>query len=127
MLESLFNKVADLEAPSKVFYYETCEIFKNTSFNRTPPVAASAGEGHWNGRTQWTYGDHDEPQSSKPQSLLILDLSRNTKTKFLTTPKKCRSTVISPIYEGFYLKIWRADKSVMKDKQFSVVNWWMSE
>ena len=46
MLESLFNKVADLEAPSKVFYYETCESFKNTSFNRTPPVAASTGEGH---------------------------------------------------------------------------------
>ena len=38
MLESLFNKVAGL---GQVFSCEISEIFKNTSFYRTPPVAAS--------------------------------------------------------------------------------------
>ena len=42
MLGSLLNKVAGLkETPTQVFFYENCEIFKNTFFNRTPPVAAS--------------------------------------------------------------------------------------
>ena len=41
-LESLFNKVADLkETPTQVFSSEMCEIFKDTFFYRTPPVAAS--------------------------------------------------------------------------------------
>ena len=39
MLESLFNKVAGLKA-------KFCEIFKNTFFYRTPPVAASIFQGH---------------------------------------------------------------------------------
>ena len=29
-----------LESPTQVFSYEVCEIFENTSFYRTPPVAA---------------------------------------------------------------------------------------
>ena len=29
------------ETPAQVFSCEYCEIFKNTFFNRTPPVAAS--------------------------------------------------------------------------------------
>ena len=48
MLESLFNKIAGLEAfdfieeaPIQVFSCEICEIFKNTFFNRAPLVAAS--------------------------------------------------------------------------------------
>ena len=42
-----FNKVADLRSfikkgtLSQVFSCEFCEIFKNTFFNWTPPVAAS--------------------------------------------------------------------------------------
>ena len=36
MLESLFNKVANV----KVFSYEIWEFFKNTTFYRTPPVAS---------------------------------------------------------------------------------------
>ena len=30
------------QTPTQVFFSEICEIFKNTFFNRTPPVAASA-------------------------------------------------------------------------------------
>ena len=50
VLESLFNKVADLQAcnfiketftPTQVFSCATCEIFQNNVFYRTPPVAAS--------------------------------------------------------------------------------------
>ena len=41
-----FNKVAGLfikkETLAQVFSREFCEIFKNTYFYRTPPVAASA-------------------------------------------------------------------------------------
>ena len=47
MLESLFHKVAGLQARNfikkrlqQVFYCEYCEIFKNSFFDRTPPVAA---------------------------------------------------------------------------------------
>ena len=39
MLDSLFNKVAGLQA-TQVFPRENCKIFKNTFFHRTPPVAA---------------------------------------------------------------------------------------
>ena len=49
MLEFLFNKVAGLpagnfikkETPAQVFSCRYCEIFKNSFFFRTPPVAAS--------------------------------------------------------------------------------------
>ena len=37
-MESVFNKVAGLQAPIQVFSCEICEIFKNTFFYRTPPV-----------------------------------------------------------------------------------------
>ena len=38
----LFTKVAGLKAtPTHVFSCEICEIFKNTFFKTTPPVAAS--------------------------------------------------------------------------------------
>ena len=40
MPESLFNKVAGLRP--QVFTCEFCEIFKNTFFYRTPPIATSA-------------------------------------------------------------------------------------
>ena len=47
MPESLFNKVAGdacnfvkKDSPSQVFSCKFCEIFKNTNFNRTPPVPA---------------------------------------------------------------------------------------
>ena len=48
MLESLFNKVADLktchfikkETPTQVLSCEYCEIFKNTFFYRTSPMTA---------------------------------------------------------------------------------------
>ena len=40
MLESLFNKVAGLRAPTKVFSCEICENFKNTFFYRIRPVVA---------------------------------------------------------------------------------------
>ena len=39
MLESLFNKVADLRAPTKVFSCEYCKIFKNSFFYRISPLA----------------------------------------------------------------------------------------
>ena len=45
MLKSLFNKVDSKdtkEAPTQVFYFEYCEIFKNTIFYGRPSVAASA-------------------------------------------------------------------------------------
>ena len=43
VLESLFNKAAGLkETPTQVFSCEICEIFKNTFFYGTTPVAASA-------------------------------------------------------------------------------------
>ena len=45
MLESLFNKVDSKdtkEAPTRVFSCEYCEIFKNTFFCGTSPLAASA-------------------------------------------------------------------------------------
>ena len=39
MLEPFFNKVVGLkETPTQVFSCEICEIFKNSFFNRTPPV-----------------------------------------------------------------------------------------
>ena len=49
MLESLFNKVAGLKRSAtllkrdstQMFPYEIYEIFRNTFFYRTPPVAAS--------------------------------------------------------------------------------------
>ena len=41
MLESLFNKVADLKAPPQVFSCEYCEIFKNTYFEEHLRTAAS--------------------------------------------------------------------------------------
>ena len=42
MLEPFFNKVVGLkETPTQVFSCEICEIFKNSFFNRTPPVASS--------------------------------------------------------------------------------------
>ena len=42
VLVSLFNKVAGLkETLPRVFSCEICEIFKNTFFSRTPPMAAS--------------------------------------------------------------------------------------
>ena len=41
MLESLNNKVYYKESPAHVFSCEYCEIFKNSFFYRTPPVAAS--------------------------------------------------------------------------------------
>ena len=46
MLESLFEKLAGScnfikKTPTKVFSSEVSEIFKNTFFYRTPPVAAS--------------------------------------------------------------------------------------
>ena len=49
VLESLFNKVAGLKRSAtllkrdstQVFPCEICEIFKNTLFYRTPPVAVS--------------------------------------------------------------------------------------
>ena len=36
-----FNKVAKIETLSQVYFYEFCEIAKNTLFYRTPLVAAS--------------------------------------------------------------------------------------
>ena len=46
VLESLFNKVFNKvyyrDTPTQAFPCEFCEIFKNTFFYRTPPVAASA-------------------------------------------------------------------------------------
>ena len=43
---SVFNKVAGLtllkDTPTQVFSCEFYEIFKNTLFKRTPPVASSA-------------------------------------------------------------------------------------
>ena len=50
-LESYLNKVVGLglqacnfikKSPTQVLSYQYCEIFKNTFFYRTPPVAASA-------------------------------------------------------------------------------------
>ena len=42
VLESLFNKVSDLqETPTLVFSCEYCENFKNSFIYRTTPVAAS--------------------------------------------------------------------------------------
>ena len=41
VLESLFNKVVGLKAPTQVFFCEICESFKNIFFHRTPPVDAS--------------------------------------------------------------------------------------
>ena len=45
VLEYLFNNVAGLknqkETPTLAFSCESCEIFKNTFFYRTPPVTAS--------------------------------------------------------------------------------------
>ena len=45
MLESLFNKVAEVfktfETLTQVFSCEICEIFQNTFFYRTPLMAAS--------------------------------------------------------------------------------------
>ena len=50
MLESLFNKVATKlqvlqlyykDTPTQVFSCKVCEIFKNTFFHKTHPVAAS--------------------------------------------------------------------------------------
>ena len=39
--EPLFNKVVKKETLTQVFSCEFCEISKNTSSYRTPPVAAS--------------------------------------------------------------------------------------
>ena len=51
MLESLFNKVADLK---QVFSCEIGEIFKNSFFYRTLPVAVSVKQNiahiHYSGR-----------------------------------------------------------------------------
>ena len=41
MLESLFNKFYKKETPTQVFRCGYCDIFKNSFFYRTPPVAAS--------------------------------------------------------------------------------------
>ena len=41
VLESIFNKETLLEKDSQVFSCEYYEVFKNTFFYRTPPVAAS--------------------------------------------------------------------------------------
>ena len=41
VLESLFNKLACLETPRKVFSCGYCEIFKNSFCYRTTPVVAS--------------------------------------------------------------------------------------
>ena len=45
VLESLYDKVALYykKTPTQVFTCEICEIFKNTFFCRTPPVATSEG------------------------------------------------------------------------------------
>ena len=40
MLESLFDKVAGLRVPTKVFSCEYCKSFKNSFFYGTPPLAA---------------------------------------------------------------------------------------
>ena len=40
MLESLFDKVAGLRVPTKVFSCEYCKSFKNSFFYGTPPFAA---------------------------------------------------------------------------------------
>ena len=40
-LQSFFNIVAGLKAPTQVLSYENCEFFINTFFYRTPPGAAS--------------------------------------------------------------------------------------
>ena len=46
MPKSFFNKISinfiKKETQARVFSCEFCEIFKNTSFHRTPLVAASA-------------------------------------------------------------------------------------
>ena len=41
MLKSFFKKFAGFQAPSHVFSYEICEIFKNTSFEEHLQTTAS--------------------------------------------------------------------------------------
>ena len=48
MLESLFNKVADVQLS-----WEYCEIFKNSFFHESPPVAASEKFINFPGKHQW--------------------------------------------------------------------------
>ena len=48
MLESLFNKVAGLER-----FCEIYNIFKNSFFQKTPPVAASEKFINSSGKQQW--------------------------------------------------------------------------
>ena len=52
VLESLFNKVADLQlyqkhTPTQVFSCEYREIFQNNFFYRTPPVATFGYSNQW--------------------------------------------------------------------------------
>ena len=48
VLESLFNKVAGLQ-----LFCEYCEIFKNSFFHKTPPVAVSEKFTNFPGKHQW--------------------------------------------------------------------------
>ena len=48
MLESLFNKVAGLERSCEIY-----KIFKNSFFQKTPPVAASGKFINSPGKQQW--------------------------------------------------------------------------
>ena len=48
MLESRFNKVAGLQLSC-----EYCEIFKNSFFHKTPPLAASEKFINFPGKHQW--------------------------------------------------------------------------
>ena len=48
VLESVSNKVAGLQ-----FSCEYCEIFKNSFFHKTPPVAASEKFINFPGKHQW--------------------------------------------------------------------------
>ena len=48
MLESLFNKVAGLQHS-----YDCCEIFENSFFQKTPPMAGSEKIINLQGKNQW--------------------------------------------------------------------------